>query len=111
MLLTGIGIPTMAALNSELGARLGNPVFAALILFLVALTVTALVAAINPVPSKGVVLEVPPQYFLGGIFVAFYVLTITWIAPKIGVGNAVFLVLFGQIVSCHHRQLRFVRVT
>jgi uncharacterized membrane protein YdcZ (DUF606 family) len=31
--------------------------------------------------------------------IAFYVLSITFIAPKFGVGNAVFCVLLGQLVS------------
>jgi transporter family-2 protein len=31
--------------------------------------------------------------------VAFYVLSITYIAPTFGVGNAVFFVLLGQLVS------------
>jgi transporter family-2 protein len=31
--------------------------------------------------------------------VAFYVLSITWIAPTFGVGNAVFFVLLGQLIS------------
>ena len=39
------------------------------------------------------------RLFLGGVLVAFYVLSITWIAPTMGVGNAVFLVLLGQLVS------------
>lgn len=36
---------------------------------------------------------------MGGAFVAFYVLSITWVAPKFGVGNAVAFVLLGQIIS------------
>lgn len=99
MLVAGVGIPIMAALNSGLGARIGSPVFAALVLFVVSLLVTGVIAAMNPVPSKAVLLDLPPQYFLGGLLCAFYVLTMTWIAPKIGVGNAVFLVLLGQIVT------------
>jgi transporter family-2 protein len=31
--------------------------------------------------------------------VAFYVLTVTYIAPHFGVGNAVFFVLLGQLIS------------
>ena len=31
--------------------------------------------------------------------IAFYVLSITFIAPKFGVGNAVFFVLLGQLIS------------
>lgn len=30
---------------------------------------------------------------------AFYILTITYIAPHFGVGNAVFFVLLGQLIS------------
>jgi transporter family-2 protein len=41
----------------------------------------------------------PRHLFLGGFLVAFYVLSITWIAPVMGVGNAVFLVLIGQLIS------------
>ena len=37
MLLAGIGIPTLAALNAALGVRLGSPIAAALVLFCVAL--------------------------------------------------------------------------
>jgi transporter family-2 protein len=31
--------------------------------------------------------------------VVFYVLSVTWSAPRIGVGNAIFFVLLGQIVA------------
>ncbi len=37
--------------------------------------------------------------FLAGVLVAFYVLSITYVAPRFGVGNAVFFVLLGQLVS------------
>ena len=39
MLAAGIGIPVLAALNAQLGARIGSPVVAAVVLFCVALTV------------------------------------------------------------------------
>ena len=41
----------------------------------------------------------PKHLFLAGVLVAFYVLSITFIAPTFGVGNAVFFVLLGQLVS------------
>jgi len=41
----------------------------------------------------------PAHLFAAGLFVAFYVLSITWVAPRFGVGNAVFFVLLGQLVS------------
>ena len=106
LFIAGTGIPVMASLNSGLGARLENPVAAAFLLFLLALAVTAAILLMNPLPSSNQMMEIPTPYYLGGLFVAFYVLSITWIAPKIGLGNAIFLVLFGQIVAAaiidHH---------
>jgi len=99
LFIAGIGIPIMASLNSGLGARLESPVAAAFVLFLLALAVTAALLLMDPLPSRNQVMEIPVPYYLGGLFVAFYVLSITWIAPKIGLGNAIFLVLFGQIVA------------
>jgi len=98
MLAAGIGIPVLAALNAALGVRLGSPVAAGLILFLVALLTTGVVLAITGGSVKGAT-GAPPHLFLAGCLVAFYVLTITWIAPTFGVGNAVFFVLIGQLIS------------
>jgi len=41
----------------------------------------------------------PKHLFLAGVLIAFYVLSITFIAPTFGVGNAVFFVLLGQLIS------------
>lgn len=100
MLLAGIGIPIMAALNGTLGGRLESPVIAAVILFAVALTVGCLTMLATGAISVSTFANTPsPMYFAGGLFVAFYVLSITWVAPRFGVGNAVFFVLLGQLVS------------
>lgn len=99
MIAAGIGIPIMAALNSGLGARLGSPVTASSILLAVALLASLVFTLSRPLPAASLLSATPLQFFMGGFFVAFYILSITWIAPKIGVGNAVFLVLFGQIVA------------
>ncbi len=99
MILAGLGIPIMAALNSSLGTRLANPVLAAATLFALALVITLLVLALQSSPLLLRIEGIPPHLFTGGCFVAFYVLSITWIAPRIGVGNAVFLVLLGQLLA------------
>jgi transporter family-2 protein len=100
MLAAGIGIPVMAALSAALGTRYASPAFAACVLFLVALSisVTFLFAAgggVRPFSRA----SVPFYFYLGGVFVAFYVLSVTWVAPQFGVGNAVAFVLLGQIIS------------
>ena len=99
MLIAGIGIPVLAALNSALGTRLGSPVAAAAILFCVALLSTLLVLMLNQPRAVLGVVSAPKHLLLAGCLVAFYVLTITWAAPKFGVGNAVFFVLLGQLIS------------
>ncbi len=99
MLSAGIGIPILAALNAALGVRLGSPVAAAVVLFAVAFSCSAVILGIiGPAKLIGVV-EAPKYLLLGGTLVAFYILTITWIAPKFGIGNAVFFVLLGQLIS------------
>ena len=99
LFIAGVGIPLMASLNAGLGVRFGNPIPAAFVLFLLALAITAALTLSNPLPSKAEIVAIPVHYYLGGVFVAFYVLSITWIAAKIGVGNSIFIVLFGQLVA------------
>ena len=99
MLVAGIGIPVLAAMNSALGRHLEAPMLAGAILlavgFLTALSVTL-------VTGPGEVMKLasaPKHLFLAGMLVAFYVLSITAIAPLFGVGNAIFFVLIGQLIS------------
>lgn len=99
MLVAGIGIPVLAALNSALGTRLGSPVAAASVLFVVALISTLLVLMLDQPRAVLGAATAPKHLFLAGCLVAFYVLSITWVAPKFGVGNAVFFVLLGQLIS------------
>ena len=100
MFAAGLGIPVLAALNAQLGSRIGSPPAAATVLFVVAsclaLLATLLTTGLTPLSQLG---QQPKYLFLGGVFVAFYVLSVTWIAPKFGVGNAVFCVLLGQLAS------------
>lgn len=100
MLAAGIGIPVMAALSAGLGTKYASPAFAASVLFLVALSVSvaflfAIEGGLKPSPKT----PLPFYFYLGGVFVAFYVLSVTWVAPQFGVGNAVAFVLLGQLIS------------
>ncbi len=100
MLAAGIGIPVLAALNAALGQRLGSPIAAGAVLFCVALSAAVLVLLLSGnLPNLAGVPAAPKHLFLAGLLVAFYVLSITWVAPHFGVGNAVFFVLLGQLIS------------
>ena len=99
MFLAGIGIPILAALNATLGRFIVSPIVAAAILFTIASLVAwalAFATGLNPLKT---VSQAPKHLFFAGVLIAFYVLSITFIAPKFGVGNAVFFVLLGQLVS------------
>lgn len=99
MLAAGIGIPVLAALNAALGRVIGSPAVAASVLFVVAFTCAAVTALVTNPQAVAKLPEAPRHLFLAGTLVAFYVLSITWIAPVMGVGNAVFFVLLGQLIS------------
>lgn len=99
MFLSGVGIPIFAALNGGLGRSLANPVAATAITFAVGLMLAlAAVALVGP-PQLASFSGIPPQNYVGAAFMVFYALSITYFAPRIGLGNAVFFVLLGQLVA------------
>jgi transporter family-2 protein len=101
-LVSGALIPVQAASNAALSRTLqGNVPFAAMTLFFVAFVAAALVVALSAegLPSFGELREAPWWSYSGGPIVAFYVLTITFLAPRLGVGNAIALIVTGQVVA------------
>lgn len=100
MLAAGIGIPVLAALNAQLGGRIGSPAAAASVLFVVAFAVAvAVTLATGGTGALAALPRQPAHLFLGGVLVAFYVLSITWVAPRFGIGNAIVCVLLGQMIA------------
>ena len=100
MLLTGVGIPILAALNADLGQHLGHPVAASVILFAVAFVLILIAGVItNPWAHLSGLASAPKHLLLAGSLIVFYVLSVTYIGPRFGIGNAVFFVLLGQMIS------------
>lgn len=99
MLAAGFGIPILAAMNAALGQYVGSPAAAAVVLFCVAITCSVIVTLITGPSAFAKLATAPRGLMLAGTLVAFYVLSITYIAPHFGVGNAVFFVLVGQLIS------------
>ena len=99
MMVVGMGIPVTAALNAGFGQHIASPVAASAILFGVGFVMTALVLAFVGLPPRGVFAGLSPWYYLAALGVVFYILAVTWSAPRIGVGNAIFFVLLGQIIA------------
>lgn len=100
MLLAGIGIPIMAALNAGLSGRLQSPAVAATILLAVGLLAAVIYLFVfEGFPKTLSAPGTPLYYYFAGLFMVFYLLSITWVAPRFGVGNAVAFVLLGQLIS------------
>ncbi len=49
--------------------------------------------------SLAKVVEAPKHLFFAGCPVTFYIVIITYVAPRFGLGNAIFFVLLGQLLS------------
>jgi transporter family-2 protein len=100
-LLGGILIPITAALSGAMGRTLGNPNTAAFITiagaFLMVLAVT--LASGSAGVSLTSLRQLPLLQLAAGFGIAFYILAITYVAPRFGVGNAIMLVVAAQIAS------------
>ncbi len=100
MFIAGIGIPVMATLNSGLGRQIDSPAAATFILYAVGLAISlGVMIAAGGLPAAEKFRGIGPHFYMGAIFVVFYILSITWAGPKIGIGNAVFFVLLGQLIA------------
>ena len=99
---SGALIPVQAATNAALSKSIqGNVPFAAFTLFVVAgiASAVAVLLAGGQLPAAATLRAAPWWSYLGGLIVAFYVFTITFLAPRLGVGTAVSLIVAGQVVT------------
>ena len=99
MFIAGMAIPLMATLNAALGTHLQNPFAAGAILFGIAFVLAGAVLLAIGLPTRSSFADVPWYLYAGAALVVLYIFSITWSAPRIGVGNAVFFVLLGQLVA------------
>src|SRR5271167_4761047 len=97
----GALIPLMAILNAGPARGVGGPIQAAVILFATGLVASLLVAATAAVriPELAAIARIAPSQYLGGLIVAFYVLSITFLSPRFGVGNAILFAVTAQLLT------------
>ena len=90
----------MAVLNARLGSDLDEPLHAPVILFSVGL-LASLVTALGltgSVPDISKIATARPMDFAGGLIVAFYVISVTLVAPRFGVANVILFAMVAQII-------------
>ena len=100
-LVVGALIPIQAATNAAMSKSLGGISYASLVLFGISLIVVVAWILLNqaPMPAAAAFRNAPIYGWLGGIIVATYVLSITYLAPRLGVGNAICFIVTGQIFA------------
>ncbi|MBF4485732.1 DMT family transporter [Flavobacterium sp. CSZ] len=99
-LITGALIPIQAATNSTFSKSIGNPLITGLMVFAVGLVgmLVFVVISRTAFPTTQQLVSAPIYGYLGGIIVALYVVMITILAPRIGIGAAIGLIVTGQII-------------
>lgn len=100
-LLAGVGLPTQAGINAQLGLWTRSSITAALISFAVgtlALSIAAITTA-PPLPLWTGAAALPWWIWSGGVMGAFFVAASTFIAPQLGATTMLALILAGQIVA------------
>jgi transporter family-2 protein len=99
-LITGALIPIQAATNAAFSKSIGNSYITGLMVFIVGLIGMFLFILFTRAsfPSKQALAAAPLYGYLGGLIVATYVIMITILVPKIGVGTAIGLIVTGQII-------------
>jgi transporter family-2 protein len=97
----GALIPLMASLNAGVARTAGGHVQATVILFATGLIASLLLAVTTAVrlPDLHALVRVAPQQYAGGVIVGFYVLSITFLAPRFGVGNAILFAVTAQLMT------------
>ena len=97
----GALIPLMGILNAGLARAAGGPVAATVLLLATALVASLVLALVTMTrfPSLEALLRIPPAQYTGGLIVGLYVVSITFLAPRFGVGNAILFAVSAQLIT------------
>lgn len=99
-LVTGALIPIQAATNTAFGKSIGTPIITGLMVFVVGLIAMLAFTLFSrtALPTTQQLSAAPLYGYLGGLIIATYVVMITILVPRIGVGTAIGLIVTGQIL-------------
>jgi len=99
-LVAGAFIPLIGILNARVGRALGEPIYATVIVFFVAILIALLASVVFGKSSLTTqnLQNLEPFDYGAGLIVAFYVISATVLAPKIGVANFIVMAVSSQIL-------------
>ena len=96
---SGLLIPVMARLNGTLATATGNVGWPALIVCAGAFAGALLFVAAQRVAPPANLLAQPAWFYFAGLIVAFYVIAVTWLVPRFGIGPTIICVVCAQIAA------------
>jgi len=98
-ILTGVIISVYLPMNSTVARHFGSPITANVTFFLVALlTAIVIFVLFGDLKTIGNLNQVPPYFFLTGVFSALMVLGTTFLIPKLGARRFFIMLIAGQVV-------------
>ncbi|MDB6005466.1 MAG: hypothetical protein JWR15_2453 [Prosthecobacter sp.] len=97
----GAVIPVMATFNAQLARSIGSTPAAVLILLFVGLlgAMAYQFMTRTPLPEISTLLNAKGYLYTGGLLVVFYMISVTLLIPKFGVGNTILFVVCAQMCS------------
>lgn len=99
-IVVGAGLTLQVGMNATIGTTVGSPLLASVLNFVigtVALGAVALASGARLAP--GTAATVPAWAWLGGLFGAAYVASVTVLGPRLGAVALLALVLLGQMAA------------
>lgn len=95
----GMLLPIQAASNAGVSRYFGDVSYAVLISFLVGiiLIVGYILIARPSLNTNMAELDVPNYILFGGVISVIYTVAITFLSPRLGVGNTLFVIVVGQM--------------
>ncbi|MGA2777226.1 MAG: DMT family transporter [Steroidobacteraceae bacterium] len=97
----GALIPLMAILNGGLARAAGGTIQATVLLFATGLlaSIALAISTAAHIPNLQALVRIAPAHYAGGLIVGFYILSITFLAPRFGVGNAILFAVTAQLLT------------
>lgn len=96
---SGLLIPVMARLNGTLATTTGNVGWPALIVCAGAFAGALAFVAVQRTAPPANLLDQPAWFYFAGLVMAFYIVSITWLVPRFGIGPSIICVVCAQIVA------------
>lgn len=100
-LMAGAVVPFLASINATFGQAIGNVWWASMALCVVAFATILAVAVVtgSGLPDLSAFEGASWWHVTAGCFFTVYIVSMTFVAPRIGLGNAIVLVIVAQIVT------------